>query len=501
MAPVDAVWGGLLRGHTYLIVGHAAAGRLRLATEIVRATAEDEGLCVFVSPRAPEALVREAQAIGFDLTTAYQAGHVHLLRTPPASDLAALGDDRLAHALLDLADQARAQQARRLVVEDFAAFVQFHTFDAFASAFKRFVNTMSALQITLVLGFGEPATINSEQLLTYLQGRVAATVRIRQHAEGATHLELIPGTAHAGAAEEMRWTTPAPMEDHASPEPLAAPALTETATHSADLTEPTGSDGFSAPHDMDMHPPDLMVPSPDLSADAVPSEPAEEDSLADVELTPITPIDPAEAPFPVEPDHDRFASTIDLDLFALGHFVDSRAHGGDSAPPYVEADPVLSTSTPPSSLEGTALAIHEAAYPELFRGAAVAAPPDEPAQAFQQALTEAFARREPQSFLVLALRMDPAGRHGDLFPAVAQSLNRAIGADGTLYGHTTTGRLLTLMPGTNTDTAQTLFAALKTDLQRIAPARADDALLSISAMVIPDGKPFASAEELMAYVA
>ena len=246
---------------------------------------------------------------------------------------------------------------------------------------------------------------------------------------------------------------------------------------------PVGSDGFRDPAGLALDPPDLLVSTPPPSDGE--------------DWTTIAPVDPTEAPFAGPPAHDPFDVRLGPDLLALGHFVDSITHG--AAP---SGDGVM------GGLDGAAASVHAAAYPTLFTpeppadapSGASAAQGEDPEAAFRRALAAAFARRPGTPFLVLALRLDTGGPYADLLPAIAHALDDALGDDGALFGNPAMGRLVALLSGAGSDAASGLFAAVRAHLHAVAPDRAAEALRAIGALTVPSGEPFATADDLLAYV-
>ncbi|HLA64194.1 MAG TPA: hypothetical protein VK610_07185, partial [Rhodothermales bacterium] len=195
IGPVEVIWGGLARPGAYLLVGAARQGRLHLAAQAAGgAVAAGERVLVF-SGRETEAVTGLAREADVDLADAYRRGLARLLRVPAAKDLAALGEAGLTRAMIDMA--AAAKGTSRVVIEDFTPFVQFRSFDAFSTAFRRLIADVAAHGATLVLGLGEPANDGSRRLLDFVQGEVTGTLHVRPDAGGYL-LTLTPGTGHAG---------------------------------------------------------------------------------------------------------------------------------------------------------------------------------------------------------------------------------------------------------------------------------------------------------------
>jgi len=490
IAPVDAHWQRLLPGGTYVLVGAVRQGRHRLSAHVVRAGVEAGERVLVFSSRPPEAVVAEAAAVGLDLPAAYRRGAVRLLQAPAADALTALGDDGLRAAFSDLLALAHPHDARRVVVEDFTPFVRFRAFEAFAEALTGLLAAARAHGTTLFLGLGEPATPSSQHLLRYVESRVTGTVRLQGEDAGGATLALVPGTGHGGALHTARWgeavadeasddasapLTPADPVEHWEEAPWdgedpllrasgdsfreADPFLREADAFSGD-----GARRSAAP------------PRPERTAPA-PSAPLPPPHDA-VELTPIEPVPPASA-LPVDPLADLFALDASRDPLGGGHLVDS--------------DEAMRTLP----LEQATPAIHAAAYPELF--ASTPAVPDAHA-AFRTALDAAFARREATPFLLLALRLDPAGPHAALFPALVGAVRAGLRVTDALLEEPASGRLAVVLPGAPADAASAFFGAVKAHLRGTLGAQADAALQAVHTVVVPDGRPFATPDELIRYV-
>lgn len=216
-----------------------------------------------------------------------------------------------------------------------------------------------------------------------------------------------------------------------------------------------------------------------------------------VEASVIRPIDPAESPFTTD---DPFGQYLGPDLLSLGHFVDSDVNGATKA-----THEPLDLPAPQAAAPAAASPPAREAYAP--RRAAPAPPPrlepePEPQThpALRRALKAAFATRNTQAFMVLALRYDDDSPYADLMPAIGEALRAALGDRGVLEADIAVPRTVAFLPGVDGDAAPLLFEAIQSYLRAVAPTRADDALAAINALVVPNGQPFNSANELLAYI-
>lgn len=469
---VDRQWGGLAAGRAYLLVGRAGSGRSALALQTVRAAVEAGERCLVISPREPQALVEIGQSVGLDLPTAHGAGHLRLLRIPQAADLAARGPEGLARSYRDLVALVTSDRPDRVVIEDFTPLVQFDTFERFHEAFAGLVSDLRELGTTLVIGLGDPANDASRRLLEVVE-------------------TLVDGTIRLGAGGDLVLTTPAdpayPSNDGASVEAVPPPAVPAPAPPAPEpvLDLPAApaplnegfSTTFSAPAGA---PPELPAPST-----AEPAEPSTVHAFAPEAAgasgpggPPTTEVIPPPNPDPslLAPPADPFGQDPADALLAQGYLADSR--GGEVV------------GQIPSAPAG----------PPAFAPLGSASSATDPGVAFRTALDEAFAARASGTpFVVVALRMDPAAAEAAHFGAVEAGLRSALRAPDRLLADAPRRRAAVVLPASGPDAAQALFAGLQAHLRTTLGSGADRVLQAIAAVTVPDGQPFQTSAELVAY--
>ena len=320
-------------------------------------------------------------------------------------------------------------------------------------------------------------------------------------------LWLLPGTVHASGGI-VRWANAAPcvtfsemplagtpakaMAAEASPlalEPHAAEPIEEQLadyvprrpsrwgpTPSVRTPRASALPGLAYSTDLALDPPALFWPAAD-----------------DIDWVPITPIDPAEAPF-TEPAEDPFAAPLSRELLGLGHFVDSRAEGALT----FSGDGVARRS-----LRDAASSVHEAAYPELFtlsaqpHEASAKAPAEDTRGGLRPALARPSRGERTTPFLVLRPPPGPDGPHAALLPVIGRRPRRAlrpptapcfaVPAAGPAREPSCRGRA-------PSEASRGLLDAVQAHLHAVVPARADAALRTSSApspslMASPSPRP------------
>ncbi len=123
--------------------------------------------------------------------------------------------------------------------------------------------------------------------------------------------------------------------------------------------------------------------------------------------------------------------------------------------------------------------------------------------AFQQKLDPVFASRDTmhQPFLLLALRMDRSSQQVRPFDFdFLMDLVRAeLGPADDMLALPEKERMVVLLGESRAEEAQSFFARLKDRLRVESPQQADHLLHSVSAIVVPDGRPFKTASEFLIY--
>jgi len=124
--------------------------------------------------------------------------------------------------------------------------------------------------------------------------------------------------------------------------------------------------------------------------------------------------------------------------------------------------------------------------------------------AFEHLLASLFAERDAEgnSFLILAMRMDRGEdrtvRPFD-FDFLMDLVQEALMPGDGLYIEPEDERLIVCLTNSTAADAQNFFARLKRTLSEESPLQADHLLHNVSAIVVPNGRPFLTVEEFMKY--
>ncbi len=461
---VDARWGGLAAGGSYLLVGRASAGRSALALASAKAAMDAGGRALLISPRSPDELAAAGTPSGVDLRALHATGRLHLLRIPAPADLAARGSDGLDAAYRDLAALVASEKPDRVVIEDVTPLVQFDSFERLEAALSDLIQALGDAGVTLLMGLGEPANAASEHLITVVQGLVDGTLTLATDGE-TRRLDLVRrGDAPAEASAEK--PAEAPAEPEAPPvEGRSAEMVGSATQHREDELEPY-SDGI---------PRTRIVPPP--------------------------PADPSL----MQPPPDTFAQDPAAPMFEQGYLVDSGAGSVVGTITPAAAAPLAPTppaAAPPAAAPPAAAPTAAPAFAPI--GAPATAPqppePEDPAVAARTALGAAFAARAGGTpFLVVAVRMDAAAPEGAHFFAVADGLRRGLRPEDKLLVDLPRRRARVVLPGVGAEGAAALFSSLQAHLRSTLGPDAEPVLRAVGAVSVPNGEPFTSTQDLMAY--
>ncbi len=444
--PIDVEWGGFYRGGSYLVYGRAASGRGLLALRFAAAGAERRQRCLFVTSERFRDLAVEASSIGWDLRRARMQGLVRLTRVPPVVSGGEDADADVLGALRDLAALIRREKTSRVVVNDFLPFVMFRSLDRFRQAFVEFLEALDGVDSTLIIALPEPANDQSARVVEFVSTKLTGTIHVEPFAydpgSSERRLTLTPHMGHAGRPVVCRW-------DLSNLVQLPTPSR-EKATAVSDSPDRLATGPRSdAPR---------AVPEPRPVA----SEPARE-AVIDVaegrdpdEVTPL-PAWPPERPI--------------------------RETGDEKGGPAQTPEPADSVSPEDPSGAGSL---------------------DAERESFRARLESRFERRERGGvpFLLLAMRLDreadSATRPFD-FEFIIDLVSDSLRSQDSYLVQPDTERLVVCLADSTPDDAQDFFARLRRTLEAEAPQRAAQLLHAVSAIVVPDGRPFPSAAEFLRY--
>jgi KaiC/GvpD/RAD55 family RecA-like ATPase len=462
---IDSAWGGLYRGGSYLVYGKAASGRGLLTLMFARTGATLREPTLFISADRQKDLMIQAASIGFDLRGAYESGVVRLMRVPPLMNIRQMGDDGVSRALWDLIGLIRQHRPTRLVMNDFMPFVAFRSFDRFRVEFIQFLEQIDSLETTLMVVMPEPANQQSRRVIDFMSMQTTGSIHIELADDNPTttkrRVTLIPHIGHIKRQVVDYWDLEDVVEEAArSTESQTSPGATEPTF----TTVPGPEAGYSDSSSAAQRPAGYSAPTAYSEPVAAPSvdtpPPGYEQQPYAAPVSPSTEAPPA-GYSPPQPGPTQTP-------------VSTTARGG--------------TDTRDSS---TTIRPEERRFEATDR------------ETFRLRLQQKFLMRESgiEPFLLLAMRMDRKNssiRPFD-FDFLMDLVRTALRPHDDMLADTSQERLIVFLADSRPEEAQSFFARLKERLRTESPQQADHLLHSVSAIVVPDGRPFQSADEFLGY--
>ena len=540
---IDNAWGGLYRGGSYLVYGRAASGRGLLTLMFAHTGSALGESTLFISPDRHKDLMIQAASIGFNLKEAHEAGDVRLVRVPPLLDLQSMGDDGVSRALWDLVTLIRQHRPTRLVMNDFMPFVAFRSYDRFRTEFIQFLEQIDSLDTTTILVMPEPANEQSGRVIEFMASQMTGSIRIELGDQSVPttmrRISLIPHIGHIKREVVDYWdleNLSVPSRTGQQPKESVPPQETAESEPEGFIFEPSSIQGPQAGFGLNFDPDaDVREPAPPPSFPSEPEPPSasiEEVFHLDagiasdsVDELPEAASESEEAanPFGNQPQPSSFQAppppqppVSQSSTFPSSSFQappppqppvseESLSQPPPPAPVHVHMPTSMSVPDQPSpSLQGSGSAQDQSSpgRPEDFSAASDDAAVFADRESFEHKLQEVFTRRDSgQPFLLLALKMEQ-GRQAERpidFDFLTDLVRAELGPTDGILAVAEIERMVVLLQETPADVAQTFFSGLRDRLSIVSPKQSDGLLQSVSAIVVPDGRPFKGASEFLAY--
>ena len=457
---IDNAWGGLYRGGSYLIYGRAASGRGLLTLMFTRTGAALKEPTLFISSDRQKDLMIQAASLGFNLREAYENGIVRLMRVPPLMNLQEMGDDAVAKALLDLVGLIRQHRPIRLVMNDFMPFVAFRSFDRFRVEFVQFLEQIDSLETTMALVMPEPANQQSRRVIDFMSMQMTGSIHIELADDNLSttkrRITLIPHIGHIKRQVVDYWDLEDVVIETTEAEQAAIGPMTQSEM-------PTFQAGAM--------PTATGVPPTPIQPGATTTSQSPQVPVA------APPPGLASTP-PVQPQYSAPAPPVAGDV---------------QTPAEVPPQAVTPVPEPPKAPLAESDSTGQAADRDYTDR-----------ESFRLRLQQQFLMRESglEPFLLLAMRMDrgddKSSRPFD-FDFLMDLVRATLRAEDDMLVEVSDERLVVFLSKSRPEEAQSFFARLKERLRQESPQQADHLLHSVSAIVVPDGRPFKSAEEFLNY--
>jgi circadian clock protein KaiC len=181
----DLLGGGIPAGDAVVVSGPSGSGKSVLATQFIAAgTQQNEPGVIAIFEEHPEAYMRRAQSLGFDLGQMERDGRLAILYLRPLD----LSPDEILHEICAAAEQIGA---RRVVIDSLSGFelalaATFRT--DFRESMYRLVNRLTALGITVVMTMEITETFRDLRLSPYIISFLADNIILLRYVEVAGQL-------------------------------------------------------------------------------------------------------------------------------------------------------------------------------------------------------------------------------------------------------------------------------------------------------------------------
>lgn len=490
---VDETWGGLYLGGSYLVYGRTKGGRGLLPLTFACAGAKGGHRCLYVTSDEFDGLAARARKVRCDLKRWVDAGRLEVVQIPQLGRSHETHDDVLVQALSGLVSEVEEKRPHRVVLDTFMPFVAFRSFGRFRTSFISMLERIDAADATLMLVMAEPANEESEKVIEFMRSQTTAAIHAEpgeRDGEGTSKkLTLIPSIGHGNHAAVRSWIVPEeePAGDRHQSRRFRFAEEEEEALSLRDAQ-------WEA---------DNGAASPERAQREVNGSSAQKREATHEYL--ITPFklgagrreaestSAASKPAPARP-HPQVQS------IPLGRFRRE------------EHDQPLTATIAPARPEREP--VRESAMRDVPQAtpSAEVEPAEQEIEAFSHTDRESFRARLQQRFLrssvndvpflLIAMRMDRqeevASRPFD-FEFILDLVNELLREQDDVYVDLERERLIVLLADTETEGSRRFFAELRRRLREEAPHQADHLLQSVSAIVVPNGRPFQNAEEFLSY--
>lgn len=480
---IDREWGGLYDGGSYLAYGRMSNGRGLLSLRFAQIGAALEEKTLYVSSERSKDLIIQAASIGFDIRRAHRLGVFKLVRLP---QLLKPHPDRIGERFSPferLVSQVRSYRPKRLVVADAISFAG--NLDPlsgeFRTAYATFLEHIEPLGTTLMVTLPEPTNEVARRFTEFVMSRSTAAVFVGRSDDAESQqqyqLTLIPQIGHITRKRVVSWDLRSLVE---KAEQVQASYLALKGRIEA------SAGAFLLPESEHTRPrleiTEVVEPIPQVE---VPAAPTEEEHVVPHQ----TLDDLARDPFEVEPRPSVVGRVLENVLRNPTETFEPRpAHETHPGADVEEIETAENgrVSTPEVEVEETPPTVGRADERQRFASSL-------------QAYFDAAGSNEAE-FLAVAMRVDKRDVSDHEFALLCDGVSEALRSRHLLYTDHRRRRLVLIMPESSADQAQELFADVKARLRSNGLPGAESVLRKVSAIVVPNGNPFSSADEFLTYV-
>ncbi len=511
---VDEAWGGFYQGGSYLGYGRKASGRGLLPLFFTRSGIDDGQRCLYVTLDDFDALADRARSIRFELERGTDSGLLEVVQIPPLGESGDENDEILSQALASLVAQVEAKRPHRVAIDTFMPFVTFRSFGRFRTAFISMLERIDATDATLVLTMAEPANDESEQVIEFMRSQTTASLHIDFAGEDASShtrtLSLVPGIGHGGHAAVVNWEVNELRAEPASQVPgpgrrfrfAEEPDEEEDAVSLADAQWDTT--------EADRTKEATTKPSGgELNGSHPPTAGGQEYLITPFKLgaSGVSEVSPEEGPEPTPSSKESSKEEVTVRPIPLGRFRQREAQSEFDQPLTATVTPAEPRKRSEPSFEprdSVDVAEETPEETEEIVESTEKAISQSDRESFRSRMQQRFLRSSINDvpFLLIAMRMDRkeeiTSRPFD-FEFILDLVNELLREQDDVFVDLDRERLIVMLADTEADGSRPFFAELRRRLREEAPHQADYLLQSVSAIVVPNGRPFQNAEEFLSY--
>ncbi len=197
---VDKSWGGFYRGGTYFLIGQHKSGKTLLGIQNVMECVKQKEVCLFFTTMRPKDLMFHAASIDFDLQYYMDQNLIIVIRvTPPPVDQTNQ-DEYLVEYFKDIAALVKQYYPNRIVFDELTPFIEFQNLNLLKNAFLQAVEIIEESNITSLFLLGEPATMQSKNLVDILTSESTGTVYLDKEEDElkikSGKITIVPNVGH-----------------------------------------------------------------------------------------------------------------------------------------------------------------------------------------------------------------------------------------------------------------------------------------------------------------
>jgi len=197
---VDKSWGGFYRGGTYFLIGQHKSGKTLLGIQYVMECVKQKEVCLFFTTMRPKDLMFHAASIDFDLQHYMDQNLIIVIRVSPPSENQTNKDEYLVEYFKDIAALVKQYYPNRIIFDELTPFIEFQNLNLLKNAFLQTVEIIEESNITSLFLLGEPATMQSKNLVDILTTESTGTIYLDKEEDElkikSGKITIVPNVGH-----------------------------------------------------------------------------------------------------------------------------------------------------------------------------------------------------------------------------------------------------------------------------------------------------------------